>query len=298
MWRSTAKATLLLHVRTIGSEGAGAGQFLNPSGVAFDAAGHIVDVEYDNHRVQVLRYSNGAHVRTIGSQGSVKGQFYNPCGGIAIDSDGRIVVADTCPCCCTCCQSTRIVLQGERKRWVASDDVPSICHPVLTAKDITAPNKRTEFKMPGLEPSAEEQAAAAADTQAAASAEAQRADEELQAIEIDDAGIQKRATAATERELRAKDRAALQNNRMMEARRAAAASQLQKLLPLLIARVRERRALRVCIAYDTPWVATLQQLKPPSVPPLLPLPPPPPMLKTPPHAMLPTPKSATLPCGC
>jgi len=67
-----------------------------PRGVAFDAAGHIVVVELGNHRVQVLRYSDGAHVRTIGSQGSGNGQFNSPCGGIAIDSDGRMVVADTC----------------------------------------------------------------------------------------------------------------------------------------------------------------------------------------------------------
>jgi len=87
------------HLRTIGSRsrsrGGGAGQFNNPSGVAFDAAGHIVVVDWGNHRVQVLRYSNGAHVRTIGSEGSGDGQFDHPCGGIAIDSDGRIVVADT-----------------------------------------------------------------------------------------------------------------------------------------------------------------------------------------------------------
>ncbi len=83
------------HVRTIGSAGAGAGLFQRPSGVAFDAAGHIVVVEIDNHRVQVLRYSDGAHVRTIGSYGSGNGQFFHPYGGIAIDSDGRIVVADT-----------------------------------------------------------------------------------------------------------------------------------------------------------------------------------------------------------
>jgi sugar lactone lactonase YvrE len=34
----------------------------NPSGVAFDAAGHIFVVELGSHRVQVLRYSDGAHV--------------------------------------------------------------------------------------------------------------------------------------------------------------------------------------------------------------------------------------------
>jgi DNA-binding beta-propeller fold protein YncE len=81
-----------MHVRTIGSAGTGDGQFLWPSGVAFDAAGHIVVIEKDNNRVQVLRYSDGAHVRTIGFPGL--GQFCPPYGGIAIDSDGRIVVVD------------------------------------------------------------------------------------------------------------------------------------------------------------------------------------------------------------
>jgi len=85
------------HLRTIGSEGAGAGQFQYPMGVAFDATGHIVVVDRGNHRVQVLRYSDGAHVRTIGdgSEGSGNGQFNHPFGGIAISNDGRIVVADT-----------------------------------------------------------------------------------------------------------------------------------------------------------------------------------------------------------
>jgi len=64
-------------------------------GVAFDAAAHLVVFEYGNHRVQVLRYSDGTHLCTIGRHGSGNGQFINPCGGIAIDSDGRIVVADT-----------------------------------------------------------------------------------------------------------------------------------------------------------------------------------------------------------
>jgi hypothetical protein len=56
------------HLRTIGSCGSGAGQFLEPSVVAFDAAGHIVVVDQGNDRVQVLRYSDGAHVRTIGAE--------------------------------------------------------------------------------------------------------------------------------------------------------------------------------------------------------------------------------------
>jgi len=87
------------HLRTIGSEGEGAGQFFGPTGVAFDAAGHIVVVDSGNHRVQVLRYSDGAHVRTIGSERSSSEHFEPPqsipVGSPAIDSDGRIVVADT-----------------------------------------------------------------------------------------------------------------------------------------------------------------------------------------------------------
>jgi len=81
------------HLRNIGSEGAGNGQFNRPWGIAFDGAGHIIVVDQGNHRVQVLRYSDGTHVRTIGSYGWGNGQFINP-HGIAIDSDGRIVVAD------------------------------------------------------------------------------------------------------------------------------------------------------------------------------------------------------------
>ena len=45
--------------------------------------------------MQVLRYSDCAHVGTIGSRGSGNRQRNSPQGGIAIDSDGRIVVADT-----------------------------------------------------------------------------------------------------------------------------------------------------------------------------------------------------------
>jgi DNA-binding beta-propeller fold protein YncE len=87
------------HIRNIGREGTGfglliAGRFQYPTGVAFDAAGHIIVVDAANTRVQVLRYSDCAHVRTIGIKCS-GGNFSVPQGGIAIDSDGRIVVADS-----------------------------------------------------------------------------------------------------------------------------------------------------------------------------------------------------------
>ena len=49
-------------------------------------------VEHGNRRV---RYSDGARVRTIGSLGAGTAQLQCPCGGMAIDSDGRIAVADS-----------------------------------------------------------------------------------------------------------------------------------------------------------------------------------------------------------
>jgi DNA-binding beta-propeller fold protein YncE len=44
--------------------------------------------------VQVLRCTDGAHLRTSGSYGSGAGQFNEPCG-VAFDSAGHIIVADT-----------------------------------------------------------------------------------------------------------------------------------------------------------------------------------------------------------
>ena len=41
----------------------------------------------------MLRYSDGTHIRSIGRGGSGNAQFNSPGGGIAVDSDGRIVVA-------------------------------------------------------------------------------------------------------------------------------------------------------------------------------------------------------------
>ena len=58
--------------------------------VALDGQGNVV---VDNHRVQVLRCSDGAHLRTIGSYGSDAGEFNQP-RGVAFDSAGHIIVAD------------------------------------------------------------------------------------------------------------------------------------------------------------------------------------------------------------
>ena len=81
------------HLRTIGSQGSGAGQFRYPQGVAFDSVGHIIVADMKNYRVQVLRYIDGSHVRTMGSKGSGNGQFSSP-WGVLIDGQGRIIVSD------------------------------------------------------------------------------------------------------------------------------------------------------------------------------------------------------------
>ncbi len=69
------------------------GQSSCPYGVAFDSAGHIIVADTRNHRVQVLRYSDGSHVRTIGSEGRGNGQFRFP-WGVVIDGQGRIIVSE------------------------------------------------------------------------------------------------------------------------------------------------------------------------------------------------------------
>lgn len=94
-------------LRTIGRNGTGAGEFNDPWGIALDGAGnfplparllffsgHLVVVEQFNHRVQVLNYADASHVRTIGSSGRSDEELLYP-QGVAIDSDGHIIVCDT-----------------------------------------------------------------------------------------------------------------------------------------------------------------------------------------------------------
>ena len=65
-------------------------RFERPWGVALNDDGHLIVVENQEEEgcVQVLNYADGSHVRTIGS-----GHLGYP-SGVAIDSDGNIVVHD------------------------------------------------------------------------------------------------------------------------------------------------------------------------------------------------------------
>ena len=80
-------------VRVIGKRGGSDGEFRYPDGVAFDLEGNLVVSDGGNHRIQVLRYIDGAHLRTIGKAGLGKGQFNYP-SGIAFDGAGHIIVSE------------------------------------------------------------------------------------------------------------------------------------------------------------------------------------------------------------
>ncbi len=64
-----------------------------PSCCVFDDEGNLVVSDYGNHRILVLRFSDGMLLRTIGSQGSGNSQFQSPLG-IAFDGAGHILVAE------------------------------------------------------------------------------------------------------------------------------------------------------------------------------------------------------------
>ena len=61
--------------------------------MAFDSEGNIIFADGDNHRVQVLRYSDVTHVRIIGSEGTGAVEFQHPMG-VAVDAAGHMVVVD------------------------------------------------------------------------------------------------------------------------------------------------------------------------------------------------------------
>ncbi|MBI2264670.1 MAG: hypothetical protein HYU64_05805 [Armatimonadetes bacterium] len=77
---------------TIGSPGAGDGQFSNPQGIAFDANGNFYVVDRGNSRIQKFN-SSGAFLTKWGSSGSGNGQFNTPLG-IDVDGNGNVYVLE------------------------------------------------------------------------------------------------------------------------------------------------------------------------------------------------------------
>jgi sugar lactone lactonase YvrE len=78
---------------TIGSNGAGNGQFNSPNSIAIDSGGNLWVADNGNNRVQKFN-SSGVYQSQFGSAGSGNGQFYSP-NSIIIDSGGNFWVTDS-----------------------------------------------------------------------------------------------------------------------------------------------------------------------------------------------------------
>ncbi len=75
-----------------GSNGEGASQFREPSGVAIDLSGNVYVAEYSNNRIQKFK-ANGTYLDQWGSFGTGDGQLHGPYQ-VATDSSGNVYVAD------------------------------------------------------------------------------------------------------------------------------------------------------------------------------------------------------------
>ena len=92
-----AQAVTLTYSSTLGSRGAGVGQFNDPYGIAVSRNGNVYVTDASNNRIQVFNSSNNNLVSTIGSVGSQTNQFNSP-RGVGVRPTGNsdiIYVADT-----------------------------------------------------------------------------------------------------------------------------------------------------------------------------------------------------------
>lgn len=81
-------------IKSIGKTGSEPLEFKSPRGVAFNPTnGHIVVVEKENHRVQILT-SDGTSKAVFGNKGAAIGQFHSPTD-VAVNSEGVIFVTDS-----------------------------------------------------------------------------------------------------------------------------------------------------------------------------------------------------------
>lgn len=79
-------------VQTVGSYGAGNGQFSLPLGLAVSKSGHIFVSDSTHHRIEKFS-SEGHHLLTFGTQGSRPGNLHFP-EGLAVLGEDRVYVAD------------------------------------------------------------------------------------------------------------------------------------------------------------------------------------------------------------
>ncbi len=76
---------------TIGTQGSGNGQLLQPYGVALDSRGNVYVADYGNNRIQVFT-QKGQFIRTFGTKGSGPGQLQSPRDIHIDESDTAYVV--------------------------------------------------------------------------------------------------------------------------------------------------------------------------------------------------------------
>jgi hypothetical protein len=88
--------TSLYEVRIYGERGSGAGEFMDPLGIAADERGAVVVADTGNDRVVRLAYVDGGlkFVKAFGSTGSGERQLRSP-SQIALGASGTIYVSDT-----------------------------------------------------------------------------------------------------------------------------------------------------------------------------------------------------------
>jgi len=79
-------------VQTLGSRGAGPGQFQSPHGIAAGANGMIYIADTGNQRIQIFS-ADGKFVDAFGQKGSDPGQFRSP-WLVAVSRDGVVLVTD------------------------------------------------------------------------------------------------------------------------------------------------------------------------------------------------------------
>jgi DNA-binding beta-propeller fold protein YncE len=82
------------YVRHFGSKGSGPGQFDRPMGMALDQTGTLLYIaDMNNHRIQVVRTSDGSFVNQWGKEGQGPGEFDSP-STVGVDEMGLVFVAD------------------------------------------------------------------------------------------------------------------------------------------------------------------------------------------------------------
>ena len=79
-------------IKSIGTEGSAAGQFISPESIALDQEGNFYVVDSFNNRIQKFNYS-GIQIASWGSNGDGDGQFLG-CRGLAVDSDKNVYITD------------------------------------------------------------------------------------------------------------------------------------------------------------------------------------------------------------